>query len=741
MSYMMSVKLRRRFQLRPVLIAVAIRSGIVDGWTFASGADAPTGNPKPPASETNAAVTLPTVLVTGDLNVARELIAPSLGAVSYTIGPSQIQTLSQGENTPFQQVLLQAPGVVQDEFGEVHIRGDHGDLQYRVNGVLLPESLNGFAQEVDTHLIQSVTLMTGTMPAQFGFRTAGVIDVTTKTGSQLEGNEFSMYGGSYDTAHPSVQLGGASTHFDYFVTLSYLRDDLGIDNTTSSGAPLHDRTDQLRAFGYFSYRLDTTSRITLLLSAAGGDFQIPNTPGIAPQYVSVGGPRPDSTAVDEHQKEQNYYAVLSYQKSTDKLSIQLSGFVRETGIHFTPDAAQDLLFGGIAAGVRNSDLANGLQADGSYELTDHHTFRGGLLANYDTERLSTSAQVFPAAAPFAPAPSSLDLPGATPQSGFDPMPVNARSGNEGWTAGFYLQDEWRLTDRLTLNYGARYDLFDVSFDDERQLSPRANLVWQIDDIDTFHAGYARYFMPPTLQYLPYSAAKPFEFTTGAPYNSRDDPQRCERDHYFDLGVSRRILPGWQVTFDSYCKLARNLLDDGQFGNAVILNNFNYTDGTIYGAEVSSTYNKGSWSLYGNFSYVQTWARNIDSAQFEFPNNELAYVSTHWIQLDHQGRFAGSGGVSCLIAKDTKVHSGFLYGNGLRAGFANLQQLPEYWTANLGIERAWRLNARGIKRLKLRVDCLNLFDQVYEIRNGTGIGIAAPAYGPRRAFYAGLSALF
>jgi outer membrane cobalamin receptor len=143
------------------------------------------------------------------MDAAREQIAPSLGAVTYTIGPNQIQTMGQGENSSFQQVLLQAPGVVQEEFGEIHVRGDHGDVQYRVNGVLLPESLNGFGQEIDTHLIQSVTLITGTMPAQFGDRTAGIIDVTTKTGSQLNGAELSLYGGSYDTINPSGSNGAA----------------------------------------------------------------------------------------------------------------------------------------------------------------------------------------------------------------------------------------------------------------------------------------------------------------------------------------------------------------------------------------------------------------------------------------------------------------------------------------------------------------------------------------------------
>jgi hypothetical protein len=128
----------------------------------------------------NAPVHLAALTVNGELDAAREEIAPSLGAVTYSIDANQIQTMGQGENSSFQQVLLQEPGVVQDEFGEIHVRGDHGDVGYRINGVLLPESLNGFAQEIDTHLIQSVTLLTGTMPAQFGERTAGIIDVTTK---------------------------------------------------------------------------------------------------------------------------------------------------------------------------------------------------------------------------------------------------------------------------------------------------------------------------------------------------------------------------------------------------------------------------------------------------------------------------------------------------------------------------------------------------------------------------------
>jgi outer membrane receptor protein involved in Fe transport len=692
-------------------------------------------------SATNPPTQLGDIIVVAELDAAREQIAPSLGAVTYAIGENQIQTMSQGENSSFQQVLLHAPGVVQEEFGEIHVRGDHGDVQYRINGVLLPESLNGFGQEIDPHVIKSVTLITGTVPAQFGDRAAGIIDVITKTGAEFDGNELSLYGGSYQTLHPSGSFGGTTSNLDYFVTASYLHDNLGIDNTTSSDNPLHDVTDQGKVFGYLSHRFDSSSRLTLLLSASYATFEIPNTPGLAPIYQLINSPAADSSTINESQHEQNYYAVLSYQKFAGNLSAQISAFTRYTDMRFSPDPLQDLIFNGNAAQINNSDFANGLQADVSYTVGEHHTVRGGMLATYDIEQLDTRSAVFPASSQFAPLPLGYNLPGPTPQSSSVPFTITADGGNSGLTAGIYLQDEWRFNEQLVLNYGVRYDRFDVSFDHEGQLSPRANLVWQINDAASAHLGYARYFMPPTLQYIPSSSSKLFEYSTDAPFNDRNDPPKVERDHYFDAGVSRQLTRSWEFTADTFCKLAKNLLDDGQFGTAVILNNFNYTSGTVYGGELSSIYKHGPFSAYGNFSYVQTRARNIDSVQNEFPNNELAYLSANSIQLDHQGRFTGSGGISYTFLENTRVHTDFLYGNGLRAGFANLEKLPSYVTENVGVEHVWHLQSSAISQFKLRFDGLNVFDRVYEIRNGTGIGIAAPAYGPRRAFYAGIVAVY
>jgi len=700
----------------------------------------------PAAAATNAAgsnspVKLDTVVVTGRMDTAREQIAPSLGAVAYTIGPNQIQSMGQGENASFQQVMLQAPGVVQDEFGEVHVRGDHGNVQYRLNGVLLPEGLNGFAQAVDPHLIHSVTLLTGTLPAQYGDRIAGIFDITTKSGSQLHGNDVSIYGGSYDTIHPSGSFGGTTSNLDYFVTASYLHNNFGIDNTTSDPNPIHDLTDQEKLFGYFACRFDPTSRATLLLSASYSDFQIPNTPELTPTYALTNGPPANSSIINENQNEQNYYAVLSYQKSAGNFSGQISAFSRYSALDFSPDEVQDLLFNGNASKVKNTDFANGVQADGDYTLGEHHTLRGGFVATYDAEQLENTASVFPSASPFASSGTGQDEPPPTPQSSSTPETINASGRNSGFKSGVYLQDEWQLADRLTLNHGLRYDRFDVASDHEGQASPRANLVWQMDDATSAHIGYARYFQTPTLQYVPPSVVKQFEHTTDAPFNGRDDPQKCERDDYYDAGISRQLTPAWQVTLDGYYKQAKNLIDDGQFGTAVILNNFNYAKARVYGAELSSTYKHGPLAMYGNFSYVQTEATDINSVQNEFPDNEVNYIANHYIQLDHQGQFTGSGGISYALLKDTLLHTDFLYGDGLRRGFANLEKNPSYVTVNVGVEHVWRLHSAGISELKLRFDCLNLFDEMVKLRDGSGLGIAAPAYGPRRAFYGGLTLAF
>src|SRR5262249_49091601 len=85
-------------------------------------------------------------VIARQLDIARSGIQPSLGASVYELGRQAIETQPQGDNQPFNQLLLQAPGVAQDSFGQLHVRGDHANLQFRLNGVQLPEGINVFGQ-------------------------------------------------------------------------------------------------------------------------------------------------------------------------------------------------------------------------------------------------------------------------------------------------------------------------------------------------------------------------------------------------------------------------------------------------------------------------------------------------------------------------------------------------------------------------------------------------------------------
>src|SRR3954468_23728959 len=280
-----------------------------------------TSTPAPSPSASPETATAQSVNVTSqELDISREAIVPNLGATRYTIGPDRLDSQAQGENAPFNETVLRFPGVARDSFGQLHVRGEHANLQFRIDDVLLPESIPGFGPELATRFADNISLMTGALPAQFGFRQTGVIDIHTKSGAVFQQGDATVYGGSFDTIKPSLEYGGVAGKLNYYVTGSYLHDGIGIENPTRTANPIHDNTDQYRMFGYSSYLLDDTSRFVLLTSGYHGEFEIPNTPGLTPEFVDEGRTKFNSAHLDETQVEQDAYAILAYQKKIDDLN-------------------------------------------------------------------------------------------------------------------------------------------------------------------------------------------------------------------------------------------------------------------------------------------------------------------------------------------------------------------------------------------------------------------------------------
>ncbi len=624
------------------------------------------------ASDTSTNVAnLGNVTVVGQLDQARSQILPNLGATAYTHTAEQIQSQSQGSDAPMNQVILRSPGVAGDNEASdgLHIRGEHANLQYRIDDVLLPEGIAGFGFELDPRFIDSMQLITGSLPAQYGFRTAGVIDIQTKSGAFENGGTVEMYGGSYDTIRPSFEYGGTQGKWSYFVDGSFDHNDLGIENPTASHDAIHDTTEQYKGFIYASRILSDTSRLTIMGGASYSDFQIPDTAGLpvgtAPggdPWNSTGGPATFNSAdLNENQNEQNYYGIVSYQKTAGNLNYQVSAIGRNSDVHFTPDmngnpnTSGDLYFDGVASDLQKKLYSGGLQADASYELNDKHTIRGGVLALDESVSADSTTTVFP-----------VDGSGNPTGPAF---PITDNSTLHGIFAGVYLQDEWKILESLTANFGARFDEFYSSFDKENQVSPRVNLIWQPTDSTTLHAGYSRYFTPPPVEDVPGSTVAKFDGTSNASATDQDDPVKAERANYYDAGISQKITKHLQVGVDGYYKTARNQLDDGLFGQTLVLSAFNYAKGRIYGLEFTGSYNRGGFSSYANLAWSQAYGKDWNSAQFLFDPADLAYVKNHWIYLDHDQRLTGSFGVaytwnesSCC---NTRVYADAIYGSGLR----------------------------------------------------------------------------
>src|SRR5881409_749782 len=288
------------------------------GASIAMAQEAASPSPSPSTTTTPGPASVEQVVVTSqEMDITREAIVPSLGATRYTVGPDRIDSQSRGEDAPFNQTMLRFPGVEQDSFGQLHVRDEHGNLQYRIDDVLLPESIPGFGQVLETRFADNISLITGALPAQFGFRNTGVIDIHTKSGAVFQQGEASVYGGSFDTIMPSFEYGGVTGKLNYYWTGSYLHDGIGIENPTRTANPIHDDTDQYRMFGYFSDIIDNTSRITLLVSGNHSDFEIPNNPGQPPAFNHMGRSRFNSAKLDENQSEDSAYEILTYQKKVD----------------------------------------------------------------------------------------------------------------------------------------------------------------------------------------------------------------------------------------------------------------------------------------------------------------------------------------------------------------------------------------------------------------------------------------
>ena len=384
-----------------------------------------------------------------------------------------------------------------------------------------------------------------------------------------------------------------------------------------------------------------------------------------------------------------------------------------------------MVFNDVASDVIRQSTLTGMQGDASYIVNSRHTLRAGFAVSGEQTNVTNVSTVMPGSVGAVTGPA---------------FTVTDPTSLLGWNIGSYIQDEWKLTNELTVNMGLRFDQL-YQFVDANQFSPRLALVYKPFAGTSIHAGYARYFTPPYQAQATQANLALFADTTNAPAVTLADPAKPERSHYFDAGIDQTVLPGLTMGIDAYYKMARDMIDDGQFGAAVVLTQFNYARGYSEGGEFKLKYTNGNFNAYANFAYNITRAIDVESNQYLFDAATYAYLLNNYHYTDDMQRMTGSAGASYRIY-DTTLTADLIYGSGLRAGglpdfVPNSLHCTPYAVVNTGVAHDFQWSS-DYKPLTVRFDIVNLFDQIYELRTGTGIGVFAPQYGARRGFYLGLS---
>jgi hypothetical protein len=216
-------------------------------------------------------------------NQTRENLLPKTGTTSSERTAADIENAPQGSNQQIGDLLVsQFPSVSQDSSssGDYHVRNDHANVQFRINGIWLPDGVSGFAQFLETTFIGKIALVTGALPAQYGLHNTAVLDITTKdfTTNPNKGS-VGVYGGSLGTIAPTFEYGGRTGNTEYFFTGREFQNFMGLENPTPNAQNPHDFTTRGGFFGYTTTFLDESTRLSTIFGANIVKYQIPTNPG------------------------------------------------------------------------------------------------------------------------------------------------------------------------------------------------------------------------------------------------------------------------------------------------------------------------------------------------------------------------------------------------------------------------------------------------------------------------------
>lgn len=675
-------------------------------------------------------------------DIALEVVSPlppiqtKASSETYSLSRKEIEVLPRGNNNEFHDVVLTIPGAAYGALKQVHVRQDHANLQLRIDGVPIPDTVSStFSDVIAPRAWERADIVLGGMEANVGNKTAALIDITTKSGTKPGFGSIQVFGGSNKTINPSFEYGGTvGEKFRFYVMNSHTATDRGIEPPTLGRSIYHGQSERNQTMFRGDYQLSNNNNFTVLFLNSIAKYQIPTQPGQSfnPIIAGPGGPLPagftpvPSEMVDENQKEHNQYGHLVWRHDINTRNFfSMAGYFRHTRATFRTDPFNVLAYvpdvtEPFSAGSQDrTAYSGGVRLDYTYVHSPQHLIKAGFQIDRTQAINKTRLTAFDSAL------TNL---------------VNLDADNRliGYRQEFWIQDQWSPNEQWTFNIGVRGDAVQY-LRSEGQVSPRIGVTYKHTPAHAFHAFYGRMFTPPNLEAISFAKLSTAG-TTAEPEDRTNNQVRAERAHYFEIGSYHALTDWATLQLTGYYKLANYLSDAGQFGTTPLLNYFAFERGWSRGADAALKMQvTDNLTARGNIAWGQCKGYGLQSGHFLLEAAEIADIkSNSGVHCDHQQTLTSSAVVSYRVLDRTTLTGQMFYASGLRTavegGKTNSTHSPSYTIYNLSIAHVVPLPWPGQKFL-LGFDVVNVFDREYFINVGEGsIGLGVSHAGMPRSFF-------
>jgi len=691
-----------------------------------------------------APVTL-TLALTKD--IALEIVSPlpaiqyKASSETYSVSRKDVEILPRGNNNTVAEVLQTVPSVVYGALGQTHIRQDHANQQFRLDGVPIPEGVSStFTDVISPRMWERADIILGGMEAQYGNKTALVVDITSKSGTRPSFGSAQIFGGSNQTVtvNPSFEYGGTvGEKFRYYALNSYTSTNRGIEPPTLGHSVFHDQNERNQTYLRGDYQRDNRNSLSWVFLNAVAKYQIPTIPGLAvnadvlpllqaqdPTFSPAA-----SQAANQNQTENSQYTHLVWRHDVNAENFfQLAGYLRNSYANFTTDPFNTLAYvpEEQAANQKRKAYSLGTRLDYTWTPNKQHLVKTGLQLEYTNAQ--NQFQLFD----FA-----LD-----PVTGLPVGPVmtqTAANTNVQKREELWVQDQWSPTDHWTLNLGVRYDQIQ-SFYDEGQISPRIGVTYKLNQSNIVHANYSRLFTPPNVEQIAFTKVN-LQGTTAQPDDPTGFSPRAERSNYFEVG-SYHALTNWAtLELAAYYKRSHFQSDAGQFGTTPMLNFFAFQWGYQMGIDGALKMQiTDDFSARGNVAWGRCKANGLQSGNYLLDTKEITDINTAGgVFCDHSQTITSSAVAAYRFRERTTISGAMLYGSGLRTAtsddaFTNSSHFQSWTSYNASITHMFTLPWDQQKML-VGFDAVNLLDQKYFYNTGGGsIGLGIAHAGMPRSFF-------